>query len=128
MNINGPKGAFFPATIIAGAAVKKGHAIKRGADAEHAITATANAACLGIATDDQDTAERVLPYAYCPGERVYAVAGAAFAIDILLASDASGKLVTATTGQHVVAVAREAAGADLDIVCVEITPFGYLAP
>lgn len=120
MNINGPKGAKEPAVALVGAAVKKGHAVKRGADVEHVIHGTAGAVCVGIATDDQDTAEKPVSYAHRPGERVVACAGAAFAVDALLKSDGTGKLVTAVAGDNVVAIAREAAGADLDLVCVEI--------
>jgi hypothetical protein len=57
-----------------------------------------------------------------PGERVYAVAGAAFAVDTCLKSDANGKLIAAAAGDNAIAKSLEAAGADLDIVCVEILP------
>jgi hypothetical protein len=128
MNINGPKGAVNPAVALAGAAVKKGHAVKRGADVEHVITGTLNARCIGIATDDQDTAEKAVPYAYRPGERVVGVAGAAVAIDVYVKSDANGKLITAATGELVIGRTLEAAGADLDMIVVEVAPYGFVAP
>jgi hypothetical protein len=93
----GPKGALQPNTLIAGAAIVRGTAIKRGADLTHGVQATANSVNLGIAIDDQATAEKPFPIADRPGESVEARSGAAFALDALLTSDAAGKLVTAAT-------------------------------
>jgi hypothetical protein len=100
----------------------------RGADMNHAIQATANAVPLGIATDNQQTAERPVTVADRPGERVLAEAGAAFSLDALLTSDAAGRLVVCTTTQKVHAIARQAAAATGDLVDVEIAPRGLLAP
>lgn len=128
MNINGPSGALTPKTILAGAAIGKGYAIKRGADANHAVVATLNSANLGIATDNADAAERTLPYAFTPGERVSARSGAAFALDAPLTSDAAGKLIAATVGQLVTAYAREAATAADQEVVVELVGPRVTAP
>lgn len=57
--------------------------------------------------------------------RSFCVAGAAFSLGALLKVNTSGRLVTATTGTHVVARALAAAGADGDIckcICNFATP------
>lgn len=128
MPASGPKGALLPNTYRAGAAVVRFRAVMRGADVNHAIPATANATPLGISTDNQQTAERPVTVADRPGERVWAEAGAAFALDALLTSDANARLVTATTGQKVHAISRQAAAALGDVVDVEIAPRQILAP
>lgn len=128
MNINGPSGALTPKTILSAAAIAKGYAIKRGADANHAVLATAASVNLGITIDNADAAERTLPYAFTPGERVLGRSGAAFALDALLTSDAAGKLVTATVGQALTAVAREAATAADQEVVVELVGPRLVAP
>lgn len=128
MPTSGPKGALFPNTYLAGAAIIRYRAVMRGADVNSAIQATANAVPIGIAQDDQQTAARAISIADRPGEVVLAEAGAAFAYDALLASDANGRLITATTTQNVVAIARQAATALSDLVTVEIAPRGYKAP
>ncbi len=128
MPTSAPKLGLFPTTYLAGAAIVRGRAVMRGASVNYAIQATANAVPLGIAEDHQATAERQLRVADRPGETTWAEAGAAFAIDILLAADAAGRLITATTTQNVVAIARQAAGATGDLVAVEIAPHGYKAP
>lgn len=53
-------------------------------------------------------------------------AGAAFAIDIELMSDASGDLITATATNYVVAVSRGAAAASGDIVSIELTKGAHI--
>lgn len=123
----GPKGARRANTAIAGTAIVEGTAVKRGADQNTAVQATAASANLGIAVDNQDTVGRAFPFAG-PGEQVIGRSGGAFALDALLASDANGKLVTATTGQAVTAIAREAATAGDQWVAVEVSNYGRLAP
>lgn len=124
-----PKDALFPTTYLAGAAIVRGRALKRGADANHCVqSAAATDVPLGIAVDHQQTAERPLRVADRPGETVYGEAGAAFALDALLTSDANGRLVTAASTNPVTAIARQAAGALGDLVAVEIAPRGYKAP
>jgi hypothetical protein len=124
----GPKGGHRPNTAIAGGAIVRATAIKRGADLNHAVQATANSFNLGISLDDQPTAEHAFAFVDQPGEIVEGRAGAAFALDALLASDANGKLVTATTGQNVIARAKQAATAADQLVPVQLTQPGYLAP
>jgi hypothetical protein len=128
MPASGPKGALFPNTYRSGAAVVRYRAVMRGADLNHAIQATANAVPLGIATDNQQTAERPVTVADLPGEKVLGEAGAAFSLDALLTSDAAGRLVVCTTTQKVHAIARQAATATGELVFVEIAPRGLLAP
>jgi hypothetical protein len=125
----GPKEALFPTTYLAGAAIVRGRALKRGADANHAVqSAAATDVSLGIAIDHQATAERPLRVADRPGESTWGEAGAAFALDALLTSDANGRLVTAASTNPVTAIARQAAGALGDLVYVEVAPRGYKAP
>jgi hypothetical protein len=128
MPVSGPKGALAPNTYLAGAAVIKYRAVMRGADVNSVLQATANAVPLGIAEDNQQTAARALRVADRPGETVLAEAGAAFALDALLTSDANGRLITAASTNKVHAIARQAAAALSDLVVVEIAPRGLLAP
>jgi hypothetical protein len=124
----GPKGATTPNTAIAGGAIVRGTAIKRGADQNTAVQATANSVNLGIAIDDQPTTGRAFSFAHRPGDIVEARAGAAYGNDAPLTSDASGKLVAATTGQIVTAIAREAATAADQLHPVELVGPRVLAP
>lgn len=48
------------------------------------------------------------------------VAGAAIALGAEVAADANGKVVTATTGDRVIGVARAAAAADLNVIPVDL--------
>jgi hypothetical protein len=124
----GPKGGHRPNTALAGAAIVRGTAIKRGADQNTAIPATANSVNLGIAIDDQPTIGRTVSFVDQPGEIVEGRASAAFALDALLTSDATGKLVTATTGQIVTAQALRAATAVDQLVPVRLAGPRVLAP
>jgi hypothetical protein len=124
----GPKGGHRPNTAISGGAIVYGTAIKRGADLNHAVQATANSLNLGIATDDVPTAERAFGFVDQAGEINEGRAGAAFALDAYLASDANGKLVTATTGQNAIARAKQAATAADQLVPVQLLQAGFLAP
>jgi hypothetical protein len=58
------------------------------------------------------------PFVDQPGEIVEARAGAAFALDALLTSDANGKLITCTTTNPVIAHALQAATAADQLVPV----------
>lgn len=128
MPTSGPKGALAPNTYLAGAAVVRYRAVKRGADANKVImAAAATDVCLGISEDNQDTVGRALRVADRPGEAVLGEAGAAFALDAKLTSDANGRLVTAAATNPVVAIARQAAVALSDLVSVEIAPRGMVA-
>lgn len=129
MNSYGPKGALQPTTLIAESAVVKGRALRRGAaGADTVRPAIANSQTVGIAVDSQSTAGNAVAVAHRPGECIEGCSGAAFALDAYLASDANGKLVTATTGQNVAAIAREAATAADQLVAVEIPHVRMLAP
>ena len=124
----GPKGGHRPNTGVAGAAIVRGTAVKRGADQNSVIPATANSVNLGIATDDQDVVGRTVSFVDQPGEIVEGRVGAAVALDALLTSDANAKLVTATTGQVVTAVALRAATAADQLIPVRTVGPRVLAP
>src|SRR6476646_8541280 len=111
MPVSGPKQARNPNTYLAGTPIIRYRAVMRGADVNSVIPATANAVPIGIAEENQQTATRAVRIADRPGEEVLAEAGAAFAFDVLLAADANGRLILATTTQNVVAIARQAATA-----------------
>lgn len=128
MPTSGPKGALHPNTYIAGGAIVRYRAVSRGADANKVVQAGLNAVPLGIAEENQDTAERSVRVADEPGEKVLAEAGAAFALDAILSADANGRLIVgagAAGTNNVVAIARQAAGALGDLVAVEVAPRGY---
>lgn len=124
----GPKGGHRPNTAISGGAIVYGTAVKRGADATHAVQGTANSVNLGISLDDIPVAERAFGFVDQPGEIVEGRAGAAFALDAPLTSDANGKLVTATTGQNVTGWALQAATAADQLVPVKLAPRNVVVP
>jgi hypothetical protein len=115
----GPKTALQGTTYLAGAAIVKYRAVKRGADKNTAILATLASPTLGIAMDNQDNVGKAFPVAHREGEMVLAAAGAAFALDAELTPDANGRLIAAATTQKVCAIAREAATALDQLVAVE---------
>lgn len=123
----GPKGGHRPNTAIAGGAIVYGTAVKRGADANTLVQGTAASVNQGIATDDQTTG-RAFTFVDQPGEIVEARAGAAFALDALLTSDANGKLITAASTNPVIAHALQAATAADQLVPVRLAQRGILAP
>lgn len=126
--VTGPKGAHRPNTAIAGGAIVRGTAVKRGADANTLVQATNASVNQGIAIDDQPTTGRSFPFVDQPGEIVEARSGAAFALDALLMSDANGKLITCTTTNPVIAHALRAASAADQLVPVRLAQRGILAP
>lgn len=83
----------------------------------NAALAGANARILGILVDNPKQGKTATIQV---AGQVRAVAGAAFADGVLLTTDASGRLVTATTGQNIVAQASEAASGAGAIVAVEV--------
>lgn len=94
-------------------------------------TATGIALCgansttfLGVLIDDPKAGE---PGTAKVRDVAKAKAGAAFAIDVKLTTDASGRFVTATSGQNVWAKALEAAGAADELVSVEVLANGGTA-
>lgn len=128
MNVNGPSGPLTPKTTLSGGAVRDGDILKRGADINHMVVSTAAAQPTGVACDNADAAERQLLVAFTPGERIKVRTGAAFAIDVRLASDATGRAVLATTGQPIVGYSREAATAADQYVVIELAQPFTLAP
>lgn len=125
---HGPKGALMPSTFIAGAAIVRGTGVKRGADQNTVVPATANSVNIGIATDDQDTVGRTVAVAHRPGEIVEGRVGAAVALDAYVTTDAAGKIVTATTGQLALGIARQAATAVDQLIPIELTSPRFIAP
>jgi hypothetical protein len=124
----GPKGGHRPNTAIAGGAIVRGTGVKRGADATTLVQATAASVNQGIAIDDQPTTGRAFAFVDQPGEIVEVRAGAAFALDALLTTDASGKLITAATTNPVTAHALQAATAVDQLVPARLAQRGILAP
>jgi hypothetical protein len=125
---HGPKGALMPSTFIAGAAIARGLGVKRGADQNTVVVGTANSRNIGIATDDQDTIGRSISVAHRPGEIVEGRASAAIALDAYVTTDAVGKMITATTGQLALGICRQAATAVDQLIPIELTPAGFIAP
>lgn len=128
--VHGSKSALLGSTLQAGLAndIIQYRAVKRGADADHGVRATAAAVCLGIAMDNQDNINKSFPLAHRPGEMVQAEIGAAVAIDVRLTPDANGRLITAATGNPVVAYSREAGTTLGQLIVVELVASGQLAP
>lgn len=123
--VAGPQGGIHPKTAVAGAAVSKGQALKRGADANTLIPNTAGTiATIGVAADDQDTAGRTFMYHDVPGETIYVRSGAAFALDAKLMPDGTGRAITATATNIPYAIAREAATAADQLVVAELITQG----
>lgn len=114
-------------SLIAEAAILPYRAVKFGAaDGQVVQSAAAADAHVGIADNlGQDTA----------GARVDVImdriadaeAGAAFARGARLTADSQGRVITATTGARVIAVAMAAAGAAGEIVPVHVTPSSAIA-
>jgi hypothetical protein len=117
---HGPKGMLLGSTLVAGGVITKSRFIKRGADSKTALRATAGVAVLGVANDNQDTIGRVFPFTHRPGELVEIEAGAAFALDANLMSDADGRAVTGTATNQLAAIARDAATAAGQLVVCEL--------
>lgn len=87
--------------------------------------AGANARIVGICVDPVASGRNAT---YQVAGQVRAVAGAGVSKGALLTTDSSGRLVTATTGQNVVAQALEAGSANA-VMAVEVFPGGGgLAP
>ena len=117
----GPKGALMPTAYVAGAAIVACRILKAGADADHAVHASAASSVpIGISEEDQPTAELPVRVAHRPGELVRVEAGAALSAAAKLTSDSTGRAITATTGNQVVGIARNAALAAGDLITVEI--------
>jgi hypothetical protein len=121
-------------TYVAGGAILKHRGVKRGADLNTVVLGTAGTSthgdlCLGVSYDDQDTTGRTVPVTSKPGKKVYGEAGAAFALDAALKTNASGQFIgAATTGDIIVAYARQAATAAAQYVVIEIAGKNQLVP
>lgn len=72
----------------------------------------------GVLQNNPDAAGKAATVAILGVTRV--VAGAAFEEGVLLGSNASGKAVTATSGEYILALAKEPAAADGDIVLAQL--------
>lgn len=120
MPASGPKGALFPTSYRVGAVVNACRFVKRGADENHVIHSTAAAVPVGITEEDQATVDKPVRVGHRPGEMMRIEAGAAFAADVELASDATGRAVAAVSTNPYAAISRGVAGAAGDLVTVEI--------
>lgn len=116
--VTGPKGPHRPNTYLAGAAITKKRFVKRGADADSVIPATANSVIIGVAEEDQDRVGAPVLVTEGAGEIVEVAAGAAFALDALLQSDANGRAVAAVATQRPFAKAMRAATAVSQLIPV----------
>lgn len=128
--VHGNKGALLGSTLQAGLAndIIQYRGVKRGADADHGVRATANSVNLGVAMDNQDNINKSFPLAHRAGEMVTVEIGAAVAIEARLATDANGRFITATTGQNVTAIAREAGTTLGQLIVAELAAAYSLAP
>jgi hypothetical protein len=121
MSAVGPKGALQPSAYRVGAAVLPCRILKRGADVNHVIHATAvSSVPVGISEEGQATVDKPVRVAHRPGELVRVEAGAAIAIDTAVTSDATGRAVAAVSTNQSVGITRDAALAAGDLVTVEI--------
>lgn len=117
----GPKGALQPTAYRVGAAVLANRILKRGADVDHVLHGSAATSVpVGISEEAQPTVDKPVRVAHRPGELVRVEAGAAFAIDVELTSNASGQAVAAVSTNPYVAISRGAALAAGDLVTCEI--------
>jgi len=107
-------------TFIAGQdlSAKQYHFVSMAADGQ--VDPTGDGAnAVGVLQDsDGDVAGKAVSVAILGICRVKA--GAAFEEGVILGSDASGKAVTATSGEYILAQAKEPAGADGDIVLAQL--------
>ena len=94
---------------------KKFHAVIVSAQQTVAIAGAAGDA-IGILQNEPDAAGKAALVAEAGSGTSEVIAGAAFAVGARLASNAAGRLIAATAGQHYIAIAREAATADGDRV------------
>ncbi len=128
MSVTGPK-VLFPTTLLAGAAIVVNRFIKRGADQNTGVLATAAAPnILGVSWDNQDNVGRTFPLVNRAGEFPLMQCGAVVALDAPVTSDATGRCVTATTGQPVRGYARQPSTAIDQLIVIELAPPGIVAP
>lgn len=112
-------------TFIATASLegKEGYAVKAGTSPD-VVIATANAVCLGIIYNENDTAGEPVTIAL-DGEVVKAQLGGNVTIGAFLKADANGALVTAggTGDDNVIAQALEDGTATGGLIDVVVTKF-----
>lgn len=113
MTTFGPKGYAedFTTLLLGSGTVEKGRGVVYGADDSHCVRAGAAAVIVGVSVEDETVAEKAVPVAYKPGDNILVEAGAAFANNAKLTTNASGQFITAVTGNPVCAVSRKAATA-----------------
>lgn len=106
--------------ILAGAAIAKGKAVKKGADDSHVIAGTANTSrCIGIAQNAPTAAEDACEVAI-PGGGAKGLLGETVAMGDLLVSHTDGTLVKANaSGDHIIAMAMRDGVAN-DLIDVEV--------
>lgn len=122
-NINvetkGPKGPQIKESLLPTAVngYKRGLAVIYGADAYHATLAgTAGEAIVGLIEEDAVSTEN--PISVVEHGQTVGQIGGAVAANAYLAVNASGQLVTAVSGNHVVAKALEAGSTAGDYIAV----------
>jgi hypothetical protein len=104
-------------SLKAGGAITKNRFVKQDTSQDKAIVQSAAGTDLNFGV----ALETVASGLQCPFQNAGIAklqCGAAVAKGASIASDASGKGVTAATGDRVAAIALEAAGADLDVISV----------
>src|SRR5688500_11485833 len=113
-----------PKSHLVGAAVQQYRAVKKGADENHVVQATAASSNIGIAWDNQDTVDRPVSVVEDISDKPLWEAGATFGAGVKLTSDASGRAVLATAAQPVTAFSIKAATAVGQLVTVRLVPEG----
>jgi predicted ribosome-associated RNA-binding protein Tma20 len=104
--------------------VKRGLAVKKGADDSHVVIADANAVCIGLVAEDSPLlAAGDVVSVVTAGETVAQI-GAAVAADQFLKSDANGKLIpVAATGDNAIAQAISGNANAGDWITVRVVRF-----
>lgn len=115
--------AFDALTAGADLSGKLFHAVKIASDGDLELAGDGELA-VGLITE-ADTAGNQVTYQFQGIARGYA--GAAITAGTKVASNVSGQLVTATTGENVIGIAREEATASGHIISVLLSPGGGLA-
>jgi len=106
--------------ILAGAAIAKGKAVKKGSDDTHVIAGTANTSrCVGVCQNAPAAAEDVAEIAM-PGGGAKGLLGESVAMGDFLVSHTDGTLVKANaSGDHIIAMAMKDGVAN-DLIDIEV--------
>lgn len=115
--------AFDALTAGADLSAKLFYAVKIASDGDLELAGDGELA-VGLITE-ADTAGNKVTYQYQGIARGYA--GGSITAGTKVAANASGQLVTATTGENVIGIAREAATASGQIISVLLSPGGGVA-